>query len=389
MARPGGGTRLRGPLERVADGPEPPEHRPAEQGRESPAQHQRPRRPPNGPVPVAAAPPRGGEVVGDEGTGRAGEEDQVQPPQRVHAQFPPGERGRDDEEREGEGQGVGELAAEVHDGLELDDGAKGAAHHPGKQLARGLDTALGPAPLLYQERGRCARKFGRDTHLVQQDEAPSRHLGPVADVEVLGQRVVIPSTRVHERLSAPHPRRAVELEEPATAVSPPLFHQEVPVQKERLGAGQPRFVLVEMLPAGLNHADPGIRHRREELFEEAGLGDEIGVENEDVVACRRLETRGEGARLVAAAGGAVEDRDVDAPPPPLAGAQPGQGGGLVGGVVEDLDLEEVAGVGEAAGGVDEALDDVPLVVDGELDGDGGMGGEGGRGPPVGHRPWPP
>ncbi len=144
-----------------------------------------------------------------------------------------------------------------------------------------------------------------------------------------------------------------------------------------------------MLPAGLHHADPGVRHRREELFEEAGLGDEIGVENENVVAGRRLETRGEGARLVAAAGGAVEDRDVDAPPPPLAGALTGQGGGLVGGVVEDLDLEEVAGVGEAAGGVDEALDDVPLVVGGELDGDGGVGGEGGRGPPVGHRTRPP
>ena len=277
----------------------------------------------------------------------------------------------------------------MHDGLELDDGAQGTSQQARKQLARGLDTALGPAPLLHQERGRCARKFGRDTHFVPQDEAPSRHLGPVADVEVLGQRVVIPSTRVRERLSAPHPRRTVELEEPATAVSPPLFHQEVPVQKERLGAGQPRFVLVEMLPAGLHHADPGVRHRREELLEEGGLGDEIGVENEDVFTGRRLETRGEGARFVAAAGGAVQNRDVDAPPPPLAGAPPGEGGGFVGGVVEDLDLEEVAGVGEAAGGIDEALDDVPLVVDGELDGDGGVGGEGGRGPPVGHGTRPP
>lgn len=277
----------------------------------------------------------------------------------------------------------------MHDGLELDDGAKAAPQQAGKQLARGLDTALGPAPLLHQERGRCARKFGRDTHLVPQDKAPPRHLGPVADVEILGQRIVIPATRVHERLSAPHPRRPVEFEEPATAVPPPLLHQEVPVQEERLRAGQPRFVLVEMLPAGLHHADPGIRHRREELFEETGLGDEIGIENEDVLAGRRVETRGEGARLVAAAGGAVEDRDVDAPPPPLVGAPPGEGGGLVGGVVEDLDLEEVAGVGEAAGGVDEALDDVPLVVDGELDGDGGEGGAGGGGRVVGLRPAAP
>ncbi len=127
MARPGGGTGLRGPLERVADGPKAPEHRPAEQGRESPSQHQRASRPPHGPVPVAAASPRGGKVVGDEGTGRTREEGQVEPPERVHAQVPPGERGRDDEEREGEGQGVRELAAEMHDGFELDDGAKGTS----------------------------------------------------------------------------------------------------------------------------------------------------------------------------------------------------------------------------------------------------------------------
>lgn len=274
----------------------------------------------------------------------------------------------------------------MHDGLELDDGAEAAAEQAGKQLAGGLNTALGPAPLLHQKRGGCARKLGRDAHFVAQDETPSRHLGPVADVEILGQRVVVPSARVVERLPAPQPRRPVELEEPAATVPSPLLHQEVPVQQNRLRAGQPRFVFVEVLPAGLHHADPGIGHGREELFEEAWLGKEIGVENEDVVAGGRVEALGEGARLVAAPVGAVEDGDVDASPPPFVGAPPGAGGGVVGGVVEDLDLEEVAGVGEAAGGVDEALDNVRLVVDGKLDGDAGVGGPcvgsvAGRGPP--------
>ena len=262
----------------------------------------------------------------------------------------------------------------MHDRLELDDGAKRAAEHAGKQFARSLDTALRPAPLLHQERGGCAWEFGRNTHFVAQDEAPSRHLRPVADVEVLGQRVVMPSARVPERLSAPHPRRPVELEEPSTPVSSPLFHQKVPVQQERLRAGQPGFVFVEVLPAGLHHADAGIGHGREEVFEEAGLGEEIGVENEDVVALGRVEALGEGARLVTAPVGAVMNGDVDASPPPFVGALPGQGGGVVGGVVEDLDLEEVAGMGEAAGGVDQALDDMFFIVDGELDGDGGGGG---------------
>ena len=271
----------------------------------------------------------------------------------------------------------------MHDPFELDHRAKGAAEHAGKQLARRLNTALGPAPLLHQECGGCARKLGRDAHLVAQDEAPARHLRPVADVEVLDQRVVMPSARFLECASAPQPRRSVELEEPSTPVPSPLLHQEVAVEQQRLGAGQPRFVFVEVVPARLHHAGPGIGHRGKEVVEEPGRGDEIGVENEDVVTGRRFETRGEGARLVAVAVGAVEDGDVDAFFPPLAGARPGEGGGVVGGVVEDLDLEEVAGVGEAAGGVDEALDDVLFVVDGELDGDAGEVAGGGWGPGVG------
>ena len=145
------------------------------------------------------------------------------------------------------------------------------------------------------------------------------------------------------------------------------------VQEKRLCARQPRFVLVEVLPAGLRHADPGIGHGRQEFFEKAWLGDEVGVEDEDVVAGGQVETLGEGARLVPVAVGAVEDGDVDASPAPFVGAVAGDGGGIVGGVVEDLDLEEVAGVGEPAGSVDEALDDVLFVVNGELDGDGGAG----------------
>lgn len=305
----------------------------------------------------------------------------------VESQLSPGKGGRHDQERESEGEGVGELPAEVHHGLELDDGTKRAAKHAGKQFARGLDAALGPAPLLHQERGGRAREFGRHPDFVAQDEAPPRHLGPVADVEVLGQRIVMPSAGVQERLSAPHPRRTVELEEPATTVSPPLLDEEVAVQQKRLSARQPGFVLVEVLPARLHHADPGIGHRGEEVFEEAGPGDEVRVQDEDVVAGRRFEARGEGARLVAVSVGAVVDGDVDAPAAPLAGALPGEDGGVVGGIVEDLDLEEVAGVREAAGGIDEALDDELLVVDGQLDGDAGTGGRrGGPGEVVGHAP---
>ncbi|MDE2761242.1 MAG: hypothetical protein OXQ94_09550 [Gemmatimonadota bacterium] len=276
----------------------------------------------------------------------------------------------------------------MHGGLELDDGAKGAPEHAGKQLARGLYAALGPAPLLHQERRGRARQLGRNSHLVPQHEAPSRHLRPIADVEVLGQRIVMPAARLRERVLAPHPRGPVELEEPAAPVASPLLDQEVAVQQESLGARQPGLLLVEVIPAGLHHAYPRVGHRGEEVLDEPGRGNEIGVQYEDVFAGRRGEALGERARLVAVAVGAVVHGDVDASPPPLAGAPPRDGGGVVGGIVEDLDLEEVAGVREAAGGVDEAHDDVFLVVDGELDGDAGGGGRGGGVGRPGGRPPP-
>ena len=104
--------------------------------------------------------------------------------------------------------------------------------------------------------------------------------------------------------------------------------------------------------------------------------DEVGVEDGDELALGGLEAFFEGAGLVAVAVGAVEVVDG------LRGEAVGAGGvagddgagdfdGLVGGVVEELDLEAVAGVVEAAAGVDEAVDDELLVVDGELDGDEG------------------
>ena len=265
----------------------------------------------------------------------------------------------------------------MHQRLELDRGPEGSPQQAREQLARSLNATLGPSPLLHQERGGRARQLGRHTDVVAERKAPTRHLRPVADVQVFGERVVLPAARVGERLPAPQPGRTVEVEESAAAAAAPLFDQEVAVQEERLGAGQPRFVFVEVVPAGLHHADPGIRHGGEEVFDQAGPGHEVGVEDEDVVAGGRIQTRGEGAGFVAVAVRPVENGDVDASLPPLKGALPGQGGGFVGGVVEDLDLEQVAGVGEAAGRVDEALDDVLLVIDGELDGDAGVGWGGG------------
>jgi hypothetical protein len=47
----------------------------------------------------------------------------------------------------------------------------------------------------------------------------------------------------------------------------------------------------------------------------------------------------------------------------------GKWGGVVGGIVQHLDLEQLAGILDAGDLVDEPLDDVPFVEDGQLNGD--------------------
>jgi hypothetical protein len=67
----------------------------------------------------------------------------------------------------------------------------------------------------------------------------------------------------------------------------------------------------------------------------------------------------------------VEELDVEAELPPLFDLRAGDPGGLVGGVIQHLHLQQVARVLELADRVDQARHHVELVVGRELDGDRG------------------
>ena len=174
----------------------------------------------------------------------------------------------------------------------------------------------------------------------------------------------------------PHAGGAVEVEEDAGAGAAAVFEDEVAVEEDGFDLGEEAVVAIEVRPAGLDHADAGLGEVVDDAAEPGGRGDEVGVEDGDELALGDAEAFFEGAGLVAVAVGAVEVVDG------LGGEAlgtcgetrdhgRGDGDGLVGGVVEELDLEAVAGVVEAAAGVEEAVDDELLVVDGELDGDEG------------------
>src|SRR5450756_1198497 len=90
-------------------------------------------------------------------------------------------------------------------GLELDSGSVAAAQHRDEELERGLEAAGRPPGLL------AAVRVDRNRQLLGHDEvfdisrAPPTELRPIAEVEVLRQRVRAPAAGILDRGPPPDP----------------------------------------------------------------------------------------------------------------------------------------------------------------------------------------
>ena len=102
------------------------------------------------------------------------------------------------------------------------------------------------------------RHFGRRDDVRHEDEAPAVELRAVAEVEIFGERVVLPAAGVGDGRAAPDAGGAVEVEEPPGAVAAAVLEHEVTVEQNRLDLRQQRVVVVDVAPARLHHADSGI-----------------------------------------------------------------------------------------------------------------------------------
>jgi len=153
-----------------------------------------------------------------------------------------------------------------------------------------------------------------------------------------------------------------------------VLQHEVAVQQDRLHLGHEAVVAVEVRPAGLHHADARLGEVVDYLHQPVRRGDEVGVEDGDQFAARDLQALVQRARLVSVAVGAMQMHDgLRREARSAARVALDDLGGhlhrLVGGVVEQLNLEAVARILDAADRVDEPVDDELLVEDGKLHGD--------------------
>ena len=102
------------------------------------------------------------------------------------------------------------------------------------------------------------RQLRRRDVIGQEDELPAAQLRAIAEIEIFGQRVVLPAAGVADRLAPPDARRAVEVEEAPAAIAAAMLEHEVRVEKDRLDLGEERVVLVDVPPPRLHHRDFGV-----------------------------------------------------------------------------------------------------------------------------------
>src|ERR1700733_8836485 len=147
-----------------------------------------------------------------------------------------------------------------------------------------------------------------------------------------------------------------------------MLEHKVTVQKHGLHFGENAVFAVQIAPAGLHHPNLGVREKVHGSQKEVSRRNEIGVENGKQLAGSGFEPFLQRAGLEAAAGGAVPVFDCDALGPIFDHEPLGVRVRFVSGVVENLDLKQVARVVEFGYLFQKAGDNKTFVEERQLDG---------------------
>ena len=146
-----------------------------------------------------------------------------------------------------------QVSAQVDEGLPLHPRGGRRPEYVREDLASRLNAALSPSSLLSKEGAQRPGKLRNHPDVLQVCKPPTLQLGAVADVQVLGEGIELPTPGFLQSGPAPHARRAVEVEEAPTPEAPPLFEGEVSVQEDCLSPGKPPVVFVQVVPSSLDH----------------------------------------------------------------------------------------------------------------------------------------
>ena len=170
-------------------------------------------------------------------------------------------------------------------GFELDQQWQFAAPDRGQQFLAGLNRAFGPAMLLRFEAVHIDGQLGGRHHVRQENKFPARELRAVAQIEIFGQRVVLPASGFLDAGTPPQTGRPVEIKKSPAPAARCLFEQKMTIEEHRLHAGQQRIAAVQMTPARLNHSDFRVGKKMNGAPQQIGRRNKIRIENANKFTC--------------------------------------------------------------------------------------------------------
>src|SRR6266704_499493 len=123
-----------------------------------------------------------------------------------------------------------------------------------------------------------------------------------------------------------------------------------------------------MTPAGLDHADLWIGEKMDRVLKQIWRRNEIGVEDANKLARGRFESGCERSRLESGPINAMNQLNIEAALPQFFGARSSHFPCIVGGIVQDLDLQQFSRIIELADRAQKALHYVNFVKNRKLNG---------------------
>src|SRR5689334_21398839 len=148
-----------------------------------------------------------------------------------------------------------------------------------------------------------------------------------------------------------------------------MFHHEVPVEDHGFHLSQMVVVAIEVSPSSLDHSDLRVGELVNGLVQELRVGNKVRVKDGDELTCGHLQSGVEGARLESKAIVTMQVMNVDALPAQGFDRLARHVLGFIGGVIQQLNLQQLGGVPDLGHRLDQPLNHKHLVVDRQLDRD--------------------
>ncbi len=160
---------------------------------------------------------------------------------------------------------------------------------------------------------------------------------------------------------------AVEIEKVPGPGTRSVLKDEMTVEQHRLHFGQEIVVAIEVAPAGLHHSDRGVGEEVDCACEEIGRRHEIRIEDRDQFASGRFEPSLQRPGLESVTIGPVMILDRESQRPVALHQRFGKRVGIVGGIVQHLNLQQSGRIFDLGDFIYEPLHYVTLVIYRKLD----------------------